>query len=54
MDDNWDLKKKILAYKYIEYPYDGETLLKFIFDIILEWNLEKKLFAMVVMSWLDI
>lgn len=48
IDDNWDLKKKILAYKYIEYPHDGETSFKFISDIILEWNLDKKLFTMVV------
>ncbi|KAI5678655.1 hypothetical protein M9H77_09605 [Catharanthus roseus] len=26
VDDNWDLKKKILTYRHIPYPYDGETL----------------------------
>ncbi|KAI8538956.1 hypothetical protein RHMOL_Rhmol09G0143500 [Rhododendron molle] len=46
--DNWELKKKILAFKKIEYPHDGETLFRFIKDLILEWNIDKKLFSMVV------
>ncbi|KAI5676174.1 hypothetical protein M9H77_07124 [Catharanthus roseus] len=48
VDDNWELKKKILAYRHIPYPHDGETLSRFINDLILEWNLDKKLFSMVV------
>ncbi|KAI5660189.1 hypothetical protein M9H77_28982 [Catharanthus roseus] len=48
VDDNWELKKKILAYRHIPYPHDGETLFRFINDLILEWNLDKKLFCMVV------
>lgn len=46
--DDWELKKKILAFKKIEYPHDGETLFRFIKDLILEWNIDKKLFSMVV------
>ncbi|KAF7132423.1 hypothetical protein RHSIM_Rhsim09G0055400 [Rhododendron simsii] len=42
------VKKKILAFKKIEYPHDGETLFRFIKDLILEWNIDKKLFSMVV------
>ncbi|KAI5667223.1 hypothetical protein M9H77_17076 [Catharanthus roseus] len=26
VDENWDLKKKILAYRHIPYPHHGETL----------------------------
>ncbi|KAJ0473936.1 putative transcription factor/ chromatin remodeling BED-type(Zn) family [Helianthus annuus] len=48
IDENWELKNKILAYRHIEYPHDGDTLFKFIRDLVLEWNLDKKLFAMVV------
>ncbi|KAI5668020.1 hypothetical protein M9H77_17873 [Catharanthus roseus] len=48
VDDNWELKKKILAYRHIPYSHDGETLFRFINDLILEWNLDKKLFCMVV------
>ncbi|KAK9951399.1 hypothetical protein M0R45_006841 [Rubus argutus] len=46
--EDWELKKKILAYKCIEYPHDAETLFRYITDLILDWNLEKKLFCMVV------
>lgn len=48
IDDDWKLKKKILNYKAIEYPHDGETLFRFISDLLLEWNIDKKIFSMVV------
>ena len=38
INDNWELKKKILAYKDIPYPHYGETLFKFINELILERN----------------
>lgn len=43
---NW--KKKIIAYKCIEYPHEVETLFRYIIDLSLDWKLEKKLFSMVV------
>lgn len=46
--NDWELKKKILAYRRIDYPYDGDHLFSFIKDLILEWNIDKKLFSMVV------
>ncbi|KAI5663970.1 hypothetical protein M9H77_23293 [Catharanthus roseus] len=52
VDDNWELKKKILAYRHIPYPHEGETLFRFINDLILEWNLDKKLFCM--KAWLPL
>ena len=48
VNDEWELKKKILPYRYIEYPHDGEILFRFVSDLILEWNIDKKLFSMVV------
>lgn len=48
IDDEWELNKKILNYKMIGWPHDGESLFKFISQLIMEWNLDKKLFAMVV------
>ena len=48
IDSHWDLKKKVLNYKVIEWPHDGESLLRFISQLIMEWNLDKKLFSMVV------
>ncbi|XP_052185152.1 zinc finger BED domain-containing protein RICESLEEPER 2-like [Diospyros lotus] len=46
--NDWELKKKMLAFKFIEYPHDGKTLFRYIKDLILEWNIDKKLFSMVV------
>ncbi|XAR55255.1 hypothetical protein NMG60_11035280 [Bertholletia excelsa] len=46
--DDWLLKKNILAYKYILYPHDGTALFGWIEELILEWNIDKKLFSIVV------
>ncbi|CAL5323053.1 unnamed protein product [Camellia sinensis] len=48
MDFSKMLKKKILAYRRIDYPHDGDHLYSFIKDLILEWNIDKRLFSMVV------
>lgn len=45
---DWELCKKILNYRYISYPHDGESLFRFISQLVMEWNLDKKLFSMVV------
>lgn len=48
VDDEWELNKNILNYKMIGWPPDGESLFKFISELVMEWNLDKKLFSMVV------
>ncbi|KAL0307394.1 UNVERIFIED_CONTAM: putative AC transposase [Sesamum calycinum] len=48
VDDSWELQKKILAFRKMPYPHDGETLFSFMKEMILEWNLDKKLFSIVV------
>ncbi|KAL8147028.1 hypothetical protein AgCh_004660 [Apium graveolens] len=48
IDDEWELQKKILNYRIIGWPHDGESLFRFISQLIMDWNLDKKLFAMVV------
>lgn len=48
ISSDWELNKKILNYRYISYPHDGESLYRFISQLIMEWNLDKKLFSMVV------
>lgn len=48
INDNWELKKKILAFKMIEWPHDGVTLFEVIKELVLEWNLDEKLFCIVV------
>jgi len=41
INNSWQLKKKILAYREVSCPHDGETLFKFISEQFLEWNLNK-------------
>ncbi|KAL0373941.1 UNVERIFIED_CONTAM: putative AC transposase [Sesamum radiatum] len=48
VDNSWELQKKILAFRKMSYPHDGETLFNFMKEMILEWNLDKKLFSVVV------
>ncbi|KAL0329124.1 UNVERIFIED_CONTAM: putative AC transposase [Sesamum radiatum] len=48
VDDSWELQKKILAFRKMSYPHDGETSFNFMKEMILEWNLDKKLFSIVV------
>ncbi|KAG8364370.1 hypothetical protein BUALT_Bualt19G0121800 [Buddleja alternifolia] len=48
IDDEWELQKKILSFKKIPYPHDGDNLFNFMKENILEWNLDKKIFSVVV------
>lgn len=48
IDNEWELKKKIIAYRYIKCPHDAETLFKCIIDMVMEWNIDENLFAIVV------
>ncbi|KAG8362585.1 hypothetical protein BUALT_BualtUnG0061200 [Buddleja alternifolia] len=45
---NGNCRKKILSFKKIPYPHDGDNLLNFMKENILEWNLDKKIFSVVV------
>ena len=48
IDFEWKLHKKILNYRILPWPHDAESLFRFISQLIMEWNLDKKLFSMVV------
>lgn len=48
INDKWKLKKKIIPFRNVPYPHDGETLFRFVCDLLMEWNLDKKLFSVVV------
>ncbi|KAG8387968.1 hypothetical protein BUALT_Bualt02G0076300 [Buddleja alternifolia] len=45
---NGNCRKKILSFKKIPYPHDGDNLFNFMKENILEWNLDKKIFSVVV------
>lgn len=47
ISSDWELNKRILNYRYISYTH-GESLYRFISQLFMEWNLDKKLFSMVV------
>uniref|UniRef100_A0A7N1A9I4 Uncharacterized protein n=1 Tax=Kalanchoe fedtschenkoi TaxID=63787 RepID=A0A7N1A9I4_KALFE len=42
------LKKKIINFQHIEYPHDGPALSKVLRDSTLDWNIDRKLFSLVV------
>uniref|UniRef100_A0A7N0VK88 HAT C-terminal dimerisation domain-containing protein n=1 Tax=Kalanchoe fedtschenkoi TaxID=63787 RepID=A0A7N0VK88_KALFE len=48
VDDDWVLKKKIIYFQDIEYSHNGPTLSKVLRDSILDWNIDKKVFSLVV------
>lgn len=48
IDAEWNLQKKILNYSFIVWPHDAEGLFRLISQLIMEWNLDKKIFSMVV------
>uniref|UniRef100_A0A7N0VJ98 BED-type domain-containing protein n=1 Tax=Kalanchoe fedtschenkoi TaxID=63787 RepID=A0A7N0VJ98_KALFE len=48
VDDDWVFKKKIICFQHIEYPHDGPALSKVLRDSILDWNIDRKLFSLVV------
>ncbi|KAK1280524.1 hypothetical protein QJS04_geneDACA024144 [Acorus gramineus] len=44
--DAWQLHHKILGFPSVECPHDAETLTRVVMDLILEWNIDKKLFSL--------
>ena len=44
------MKKKILALKNVEYDYTGRALFEIVRDLLLEWNIDKKLCSITVES----
>ncbi|XP_022761572.1 uncharacterized protein LOC111307718 isoform X2 [Durio zibethinus] len=48
IDDGWELKAKIIAFKILEHSYDTGTLIGIIRSSILEWNMSKKVCSITV------
>ncbi|MQM19756.1 hypothetical protein Taro_052767 [Colocasia esculenta] len=48
IDDDWNLRKKILNFEYVEAPHGHRELTKLLLDKLLEWNIHKKLFLIVL------
>ncbi|KAL4185004.1 hypothetical protein AMTRI_Chr10g3870 [Amborella trichopoda] len=45
IDSNWILRKKIVNFKLVPYPYSGLVIFDAIEGYIFYWNLKDKLFA---------
>lgn len=43
IDDEWVLRKKIINFVQVESPHSGEVLARVIKDLLLEWNIDKKI-----------
>lgn len=50
IEDDLKLKKKIIAIKNVENNYIEETLVEIVKDVLLEWNIDKKLATITVES----
>ncbi|MQM07582.1 hypothetical protein Taro_040426, partial [Colocasia esculenta] len=48
IDDDWNLKKKVLNFEYVEAPHGHKELTKVLLDKLLEWNIDKKLFSILL------
>ncbi|KAK4492557.1 hypothetical protein RD792_003369 [Penstemon davidsonii] len=48
IDEDWKLNNKVIAFKKIPHPHDGTTLFEFVKEMLLLWNLDKKLCSVVV------
>ncbi|KAK9997355.1 hypothetical protein SO802_022041 [Lithocarpus litseifolius] len=50
IEDGPKLTKKNIAIKKAEYNYTGQTLFEIVYDVLLEWNIDKKLATITVES----
>jgi len=48
IDSDWKLHKRLIAFHVVQYPHDGLHLCDWLRNRVLEWNIDKKLFAVVV------
>lgn len=48
INDDWVLRSRIIVFRVVEYPHHGLNMGEWLKNRILEWNLDKKLFSVVV------
>lgn len=48
IDDNWVLHKRIISFHVVQYPHHGALLSEWLKGRILDWNIDKKMFSIVV------
>lgn len=48
IDDNWRLQKRILNFVRVPSPHTSERLCEVIIEKLLDWNIEKKIFGIVL------
>ena len=47
IDNDWNLNKKIISFKMLELPHDGNTIGDALVNELREWGLKKKYFQLV-------
>ena len=45
IDNDWNLNKKIISFKMLELPHDGNTIGDALVNELREWGIEKKIFS---------
>jgi hypothetical protein len=48
IDDSWRLKKRIIVFSPLPSPHTGKSIAQAILDKLVLWNLDKKLFCLVL------
>lgn len=48
IDDTWKLRKRVIAFSPLESPHTGLNIAEAIYDRLVSWNLDKKVFCLVL------
>ncbi|KAL9676157.1 hypothetical protein QQ045_004370 [Rhodiola kirilowii] len=46
IDDKWNMQKRILSFKMVEYPHTGDSLASHMYEELIAWHLHDKVFTL--------
>ncbi|CAM8975459.1 unnamed protein product [Rhodiola kirilowii] len=46
IDNDWNMQKRILSFKMVEYPHTGESLAAHAYEELIAWHLHDKVFTL--------
>ncbi|KAL9683781.1 hypothetical protein QQ045_021206 [Rhodiola kirilowii] len=46
IDDKWNMQKRILSFKMVEYPHTGDSLASHMYEELIDWHLHDKVFTL--------
>ena len=45
IDENWQLQKRIITFRMMEYPHSGQAIYAHVMDVFREYEISKKKFS---------